>query len=426
MIDLYGRSFYNGYVMKIRNRLIMVAILSSLIILTILGGLSVKQNKKPKPEPEVDPEPPQVDVMPDSFLGQLDDPYSVPDAVMKVITDYMDSYYKSIYTLELEDCSELFSNEMMADISNKAHKIVIDYRKMYDFDFTMKKAHYDLKVFNYEHSGNTYKVDVYEDDHFYFSFLNGIESTTYDIDSYFKIVEKDGKYLIEDLEKYQGYYLALYEDSKTLQDVEKKYEYYAKELKDMFAYNEEVLKVKANNKPYTSDKTYRISYDRDAAVAYADQYYHERNKDWYNFTDEGGNCQNYASQSLLAGGMEMDYTGDLQWKCYVEDPEYEPEINGEESKYGRTRSWVGVGYFYNYVKENEGYGLVGEVNVNLYYAQPGDIIIVGNGSLSHTVIVSKVVDGHILVDSNSIDMKDYPIEAYTYLNVVLIKILGCN
>ena len=121
MIDLYGRSFYNGYVMKIRNRLIMVAILSSLIILTILGGLSVKQNKKPKPEPEVDPEPLQVDVMPDSFLGQLDDPYSVPDAVMKVITDYMDAYYKSIYTLELEDCSELFSNEMMADISNKAH-----------------------------------------------------------------------------------------------------------------------------------------------------------------------------------------------------------------------------------------------------------------------------------------------------------------
>ena len=122
----------------------------------------------------------------------------------------------------------------------------------------------------------------------------------------------------------------------------------------------------------------------------------------------------------------MDYTGDLQWKCYVTDPNYEPEINGEESKSGRTRSWVGVGYFYDYMLENEGYGLVGEVNANLYYAEPGDIVIVGNGGLAHTVIVSKVIDGHILVDSNSIDMKDYPLEAYTYLNVVLIKILGCN
>ena len=70
--------------------------------------------------------------------------------------------------------------------------------------------------------------------------------------------------------------------------------------------------------------------------------------------------------------------------------------------------------------------MVADVNVNLYYAQPGDIILVGNNGLAHTVIVSKVVDGHILVNSNSIDMKDYPIEAYTYTTIMLIKILGCN
>ena len=364
--------------------------------------------------------------MPDSFLNEMSDPYNVPEKVMKLIIDYMDAYYKSLYTLEQVDTTDLFSNEMMANISNKALDIVINYRRKYDFDFMMKKAYYDLKVFNYEHTGNTYKVDILEDDHFFFSFLNGIESSAYDIDSYFTIVEKDGEYRIEDLVKYQGYYQCLYEDSASLSDVEKKYNYYSSELKDMFAYNEEVLKIKAARKPYSSDLSYRIPYNREAAVAYADKYYHERNREWYNFTDEGGNCQNYASQSLLAGGIQMDYTGDLQWKCYVTDPEYEPEINGEETKSGRTRSWVGVDYFYNYVLNNEGYGLVGDVNANLYYAEPGDIIIVGNGSLSHTVIVSKVVDGHILVNSNSIDMKDYPIEAYTYLNVVLIKILGCN
>ena len=412
-------------VMKIKNRLLMIAILSSLTALILLGSISVK-NRKEGNGKEIEPEPPVENVMPDSFLNRLDDSYGVPDAVMKVVTDYMDAYYKSLYTLETEDFSEMFSNEMMAEISNKAVDIVINYRKMFNFDFRMDKAHYDLKVFNYEHSGNVYKVNVYEDDYFSFRFLNGIESSAYEIDSYFTIVEKDGAYKIEDLKKYQGYYLALYEDSSNIADVDRKYNYYSSELKDMFNYNEEVLKIKAASKPYSSDLTYRISYNREAAVAYADKYYHERNKEWYNFTDEGGNCQNYASQSLLAGGMEMDYTGDLQWKCYVTDPEYEPEINGEETKSGRTRSWVGVDYFYNYVKNNEGYGLVGDVNVNLYYAEPGDIIIVGNGSLAHTVIVSKVVDGHILVNSNSIDMKDYPIEAYTYLNVVLIKILGCN
>ncbi|MBR3250171.1 MAG: amidase domain-containing protein [Erysipelotrichaceae bacterium] len=410
--------------MKIKNRLLMVALLSTMTLLILIGSIGAKRRKE---GPETKEEPvPVVNVMPDSFLGKLDDSHNVPEAVMKVIIDYMDAYYKSLYTLETVDTSVLFSNEMMADITDKAMRIVIDYRKMFDFDFSLNKAHYDLKVLNYEKQGDTYKVSVFEDDYFSFAFLNGLESSAYDIDSYFTIIEKDGEYRIQDLVKYQGYYLCLYEGSENIADVERKYDYFQKELKDMFAYNEEVLKVKAFSKPYSSTKTFRIPYDRDAAVAYADKYYHERNREWYNFTDEGGNCQNYASQSLLAGGMEMDYSGDLQWKCYVEDPEYEPEINGEEIKQGRTRSWVGVDYFYNYALNNEGNGLVTDVNANLYYAQPGDLIIVGNGSLSHTMIVSKVVDGHILVHSNSIDMKDYPLEGFTYLNVVLIKILGCN
>ena len=122
----------------------------------------------------------------------------------------------------------------------------------------------------------------------------------------------------------------------------------------------------------------------------------------------------------------MDYKGEWQWKCYVEDPDWEPEINEEDEQSGRSRSWVHVTSFYDYAKENEGNGLACDCNVNIYYAQPGDIILVGNGGLSHTVIVSKVVDGHVLVNSNSIDMKDFPVEAYTYTNITLIKILGSN
>ena len=122
----------------------------------------------------------------------------------------------------------------------------------------------------------------------------------------------------------------------------------------------------------------------------------------------------------------MDNEGEQQWKCYIEDPQYDPEINEEETAYGRSRSWVNVEFFYEYAKNNEGKGMVADTKVNLYYLEPGDIIIVGNSSLAHTVIVSKVVNGHILVNSNSIDMKDYPIEAYVYTNITPIKILGSN
>ena len=122
----------------------------------------------------------------------------------------------------------------------------------------------------------------------------------------------------------------------------------------------------------------------------------------------------------------MDHYGDMQWKCYLNDGPYDVEVDETENAYGRSRSWVNVGYFYDYARDNEGSGLVAEVNANIYSAEPGDIVIVGNDTLSHTVMISKIIDGHILVDSNSIDMKDFPLDAYTYTNVILIKILGFN
>lgn len=414
--------------MRLKNSVVMTILLTTLLTLTLIGGINYKSNKpelKPKDEVEPTIEPDKV-VIPDSFLGTFNDEYGVDEDIKKLIVSYIDDYYMSMFTLEQVDTSDYFSNEMMSNISDKAIKLVLEAHKLYDFDFTMTKAHYDLKVVNYYRDGDLYCVDLYEDDYFNYAFLPGIESSAYEIENYFKIKKVDDEYKIEDLEKVQGYYLSFYDDCETIDEVNNTYDYFMEQLHDMKAYNEEILKVKAESTPYMSKKSYTGNYDRNKAVEYSYLYYHERNKDWYNFQDEGGNCQNYASQCLLTGGIPMDYTGDLQWKCYITDPIYEPEINGEEEQAGRTRSWVNVGYFYNYALNNEGKGLVAEPNANIYYAEPGDIIMVGNYGLSHTVIVSKVVEGHILVNSNSIDMKDYPLEAYTYTNITLIKINGYN
>lgn len=412
--------------MKLKSRIVMILLLTGMLLLTLIGGITRKKDDS-EPQPQTDPVVVIDDgVMPDSFKGAVEDPYNVPAEVMDVIVSYLDGYYRSLYTLEKQDLSSLFENEYIAAVSEKAIDLQIETRKLYDFDFTLKKAHYDLKVTRYEKDGDTYQVDILEDDYMNFAFLNGIESQTFDVENYFVIKDTSDGYRISDLEKIQGYYMTFYDETDTVEEVSFEYDYYMEQLKGMIGYNTEVLKQKAEKDPYISNVTYTKAYNREAAVAYADQYYHQRNRDWYNFSDEGGNCQNYASQCMLAGGMDMDYTGDWQWKCYVTDPDYEPEINEEDEKSGRSRSWVHVTSFYDYAKENEGKGLACDVNANLYYAQPGDIILVGNGGLSHTVIVSKVVDGHILVDSNSIDMKDYPVEAYTYTNITLIKILGSN
>ena len=405
----------------------MILVLTALLGLTLLGAL-LRQPREEKPTDPIEEQSSETETatLPASFKGQIKDEFSVPAEVMDAIVKYMDAYYRALFTLETEDISSMFDNERMARISDRAIALVVESHKAYDFDFTMKKAHYDLKVTSYENSGDEYTVELLEDDSMNFAFLEGIESKTYDVENRFVIVKRDGSYKIRDLEKVQGYYMTFYDAGDTIEKIDETFDYFSRELKDMRTYNSEVLKPRAAEKPYLSEKSFKKTYNREKAVAYADRYHHERNPLWYNFTDEGGNCQNYASQCLLEGGIEMDLYGEEQWKCYVEDPDYEPEINEEETAYGRTRSWVNVGYFYNYAKWNEDRGLVADVKANLYYAEPGDIILVGNEGPAHTVIVSRVVNGHILVDSNSIDMKDYPIEAYTYTGVMLIKILGSN
>lgn len=408
--------------MKLKDRVVMIMILGSMLLCTLFGSL-IMNSKKKEPVPDVEPDINEPVKIPNTFLGKIDDEYSVPKEVLKAITDYMDAYYLSVFKLEPQDMKDLFSNERMEKISEKSISLMIDVRKLYDFDFSLTRAHYDLKIFDYRQENGLYYVDLLEDDYMSYAFLNGLESQAYEIENSFVIKQEDNKYRIEELEKIQGYYMAFYDDERDPQDV---YDYYYSELKDMLTYHDEVLKRKASQNPYISDRYASKTYDRNAAVAYLDQYSHSRNPKWYNFTDEGGNCQNYASQALMAGGIPMDYYGEEQWKCYIEDPDYDPGINEDETAWGRTRSWVNVGYFYNYAKYNEGEGLAAETDVNLFYAEPGDIIMVGNAGLSHTVMVSKIVDGHILVDSNSIDMKDYPLEAYTYTNITLIKILGYN
>ena len=407
----------------------MIIVLCSLLLLNLFGSISINKKDKTSDNTSEKQDDKQEEnyVMPDSFKGTINNEYDIPEPVINTIVSYMDAYYRSIYTLEQVSTDELFENEYYASMSFNAIKLLLEVRKLYDFDFGLNKAHYDLKIKDYSYENGIHRVDFLEDDYMNFKFIPDIESQVFDIEGYFEIKEVENEYKISKLYKEQGYYLGFYDYTDNKQDVEKMYDYYYSELKDMVRYNNEVLKERASRTVYSSDKNVSNPYNRTAAIEYADKYYHTRNsQEWYNFAYEGGNCQNYASQCMYMGGIPMDFLGADQWKCYIEDPMYEPELNYYETQSGRTASWVAVGSFYEYAKDNEGFGLVADVEANLYFGQPGDIIVVGNGGMAHTVIISKVVDNHILVNSNSIDMKDFPLEAYTYTYVKLIKILGSN
>lgn len=152
-------------------------------------------------------------------------------------------------------------------------------------------------------------------------------------------------------------------------------------------------------------------YYREEAVAYAMQYVGARNSEWPDYTGHGGNCQNYASQCLLAGGIPMDITGEAVWKWY-----------GSE-----------VAAFISYAIDNTGNGLVAEVDAAYYKREPGDLIHMGTEEgWRHTVMITGVIrneKGEVLdylVHSNTADIKEFPASLYGYPKQMLTKIYGWN
>ena len=146
------------------------------------------------------------------------------------------------------------------------------------------------------------------------------------------------------------------------------------------------------------------SYDRDKALEYALNWVIKPNPSWNYYKDN--NCQNYASQVIYAGGIPMDHFGDansfLQWKAYS------GSYNPVETASGLVYTWTSVSRFANYASNNIGYGICADIDVNIYYAEAGDVIHVGtNGPTRHALVVigaikdnNKVID--ILVNSNKI------------------------
>ena len=390
--------------MRLKQDVILILILAGL-----LGSICIGIAIKGKSETEVPVvEEPEVEVIPGTFCKGINNADNIPQEVLDVVINYMDDYFESLSTLQLQDTSSYFLDPIEGEVSNNAIKLVVETRKLYDFDFTTSDAYYVLNVNTFYESDNTYHIEFLEDDSFDFKFLPDITSQCYDIENTIDIKKVGNEYKISHYDKVQGYY-SMFSDNRN-EDLNSIYNFYFKRLTSTIE-DENYKKQLASQTSYTGNYG-SIKYNRDSASKYAEEYCHTRNDKYHDFTDEGGNCQNFASQALVAGGMSQDSSGDNQWYF--------------ESYSDYTPSWVHVSSFSDYSKNNEGSGLVSDNNANIYYAEPGDLIQVGISSVSHTTVVSKVVGGHILLNSNSIDMKDFPLEAYTYPVRKLIKILGCN
>ena len=152
------------------------------------------------------------------------------------------------------------------------------------------------------------------------------------------------------------------------------------------------------------------TYNRENAVAYARKYALVRNPIFFTFEGIGGNCTNFVSQCILAGGCVMNFTPIYGW--------YYLSVNR------RSASWTGVDFFYDFMTTNEGVGPFGS-EISLEDAKIGDVIQLSNGqNYYHTLIISEIMENDVLVCANSVDSLDRPLSTYNYASYRVIKIGG--
>ncbi len=396
------------------------------IFLVALGIYLFMFFKKPIENNTVDE--PNIPKEKTTYLGKVDyNDLDIKESWHNLIVKYLDLYSKSVKNLEKEDIKSLFTkDDVYAHLADTALDLVIQDRLLLPYDMKMKDISYDIEYEDIEEDDGKVTITFLVSEYDNFNFLDGITSKTFDVSN--TIIIDDDNNTIDRYKAIKDNYVMftneLDMEDASKEDLDELKEKYISLKKEELEENDEYIKEAYEN-AFLPSKECDNEYDRKAAKAYAKKYANDRNDEYYDYSNLGGNCVNYVSQSIHAGGIPMDYYGEDQWKHYSSYVNYDNEASG------RTASWTATGYFYNYAKDNTGFGMCAEVGINPYYAEAGDAFEVGYDGFTHGVIVvdqvkidDKVVD--VLINSNTVGLENYPLSAYTYFNKRLVKILGYN
>ena len=155
-------------------------------------------------------------------------------------------------------------------------------------------------------------------------------------------------------------------------------------------------------------------YDRTAALAYAKEWSFKRNPRYYDFSEIGGDCTNFISQCLYAGGCIMNFTPDVGWYC--------TNISN------RSAAWTGVPFFYKFMTTNQGIGPFATEVEDVSLLLPGDIIQFGNPGRgwhhSLLVLITGCTYDDILVATHTFDAYGKPLSDYLFTMVRFLHIEG--
>lgn len=342
----------------------------------------------------------------------------------KLIRSYMETYYDSLTELRVEDFSFLFPEEASEQVlmNESAVAYLTGLREMQDTDLHLLNYYYEMDVRMINEGAQYTEVQLTETSTQNFAGTPDEDTMLYRIQHLFRFSETNDGWKIIEHWQYDNIYRRLLGNCLGWGDQETEEvdpNHYFPEQVELLLKEAQQEKLKRSEENDRERPTVTHSYQREKAVAYSDMWVGRRNTDWSDFTGRGGNCQNFVSQCLLAGGIPMDDRGDNVWSW------------SNEEKY--SASWVGVDEFYRYVSQNNGYGLQAAADADYYEGEAGDLIRMGNDTdWNHIVIIAEVIrdqEGNVvdyLINSNTSDVKNFPVSAYPTQEQRLMKIYGWN
>lgn len=349
------------------------------------------------------------------------------------IIAFYNEFYRSIKYLDARDMTGFFGGDgdIYAYKFQKGLDYLIEARKMAPISLYLDDCSFDLTIDRTEYEGDLLCVRVYEDSTLKFHGLEGEESRQHHILSKFyfdydgelvQVYHEEGFYLYFDDEE-----LVLGDDYKSVLD--QRYEDLLQTYAEQMALSDEARGDVNLGVAQPAQKTAGVAYDRDAAIAYADQFSLSRS---WNYPDYESNCMNYVSQVLHAGGIPIDHTGSNQWKNYSLTEDH------SDAAQGFVYSFIRISYFQKYLEDTaDPPKMVVEQGMNFWLGEEGDIIYVSSeggtyDDCPHVVILRKVVrngNGEIvdfLVNGNTNDQKNFPLCANGYPYRLLAKVHGYN
>jgi hypothetical protein len=159
-----------------------------------------------------------------------------------------------------------------------------------------------------------------------------------------------------------------------------------------------------------------MPYNRAKAVEYAHRWAFDRNPLYSDFSRMGGDCTNFISQCIHAGGAAMNYTPVTGW--------FYNSLNS------RAPAWTGVEELYRFLTTNKGKGPYA-IKATAAEMQPGDVVQLSfnrGERFGHSLFVVHVgdppINSKILVATHTLDSDNRPLDSWQNVVYRYLHILG--